>query len=59
MLPVMQMVPEPAVSTFIQLTWPTEQALQVMELWQAWAPNAPDAMSSDLQVLQSGEPVPV
>lgn len=45
-----QMYPQPNTTTFINLAWPISQAVPVMQAWQAWAPTAPNEMTSNLQI---------
>ena len=40
--------------TCFKLTWPYTQAAAAIELWQDWAPNAPDELAASLLVNASG-----
>jgi FAD/FMN-containing dehydrogenase len=42
-------VPAPAATGF-HLVWPHTAAVSMIEAWQAWAPDAPDALAASLIV---------
>jgi FAD/FMN-containing dehydrogenase len=46
-------VPAPRTACF-HLTWPRQQAADVMDAWQRWAPDAPDEVAASLLVTASG-----
>lgn len=48
-------VPQPAATAF-HLTWPDAQAATVVDAWQAWAPEAPDALSASLLASVPADP---
>jgi FAD/FMN-containing dehydrogenase len=45
--------------TCFKLTWPYRQAAAAIELWQAWAPDAPDELAASLLVNATGFEEPV
>ena len=47
-------VPAPAATTF-HLAWPGDAAAAVVEAWQEWAPDAPDALDANLRVVAAGD----
>lgn len=47
-------VPEPAATNF-RLSWPYEQAAEVVEAWQGWAPTGPDELAASLKVTASDD----
>jgi FAD/FMN-containing dehydrogenase len=46
-------VPAPRIACF-HLTWPREQAAELIAAWQRWAPDAPDEVAASLLVTSSG-----
>ncbi|MFG1911263.1 FAD-binding oxidoreductase [Kribbella sp. NPDC048928] len=42
-------VPSPAATRF-RITWPRDRAAEVIDAWQAWAPDAPDDLTACLTV---------
>lgn len=45
----MQLFPVPSTTVVLRLTWPLEEAVTLMQLWQDFAPSAPDELSSELE----------
>jgi FAD/FMN-containing dehydrogenase len=46
-------VPAPPTTVF-HLTWPREQAAEIVAAWQAWSPDAPDEVAASLLVTSTG-----
>jgi FAD/FMN-containing dehydrogenase len=57
---VLGTVPAPKV-TNVHLSWPFSHAAEVIEAWQAWAPDAPDELAASLKLTEPGgdDPAPV
>ena len=47
-------VPVPEITNF-HLKWPFHRALQIIEAWQHWAPNAPGELAASLKVTATGD----
>lgn len=54
LLQMLQLVPAPEQTVFILLYYPPEQMATVFDIWQRWAPHAPDALTCELQLQGSG-----
>ncbi|MFL6075780.1 MAG: FAD-binding protein [Mycobacteriales bacterium] len=52
---VFDTVPAPDATGF-HLTWPHRRATGVIEAWQGWAPDAPDALAASLVVSTAADP---
>jgi len=52
----LQTVPVPETTTF-HLSWPAEAVPALIEAWQHWSPDAPDALSASLLVTAGPDPV--
>lgn len=52
---VFRVHPLPRVASYFDVTWPWSAADEAIAAWQAWAPHAPDAVTSILH-LNSGSP---
>jgi FAD/FMN-containing dehydrogenase len=50
-------VPEPQATVF-RLTWPIEQAAELLAAWQIWSPDGPDALAASLLVSTDATGVP-
>ena len=48
-------VPEPTVTVF-RLVWPDEHAEAVLDAWQSWSPDTPDATAASLLVTAPADP---
>lgn len=57
---VLGTVPAPDV-TNVHVSWPFSHAADVIQAWQAWAPDAPDELAASLKLTEPGgdEPAPV
>jgi FAD/FMN-containing dehydrogenase len=57
---VLGTVPAPNVAN-VHLSWPFSHAAEVIEAWQAWAPDAPDELAASLKLTEPGgdDPAPV
>jgi FAD binding domain/Berberine and berberine like len=57
---VLGTVPAPNM-TNVHLSWPFSHAAEVIEAWQAWAPDAPDELAASLKLTEPGgdDPAPV
>ena len=49
-------VPVPAEITNVHLAWPLERAVELIDTWQQWAPQAPDELAASLKVTATGDP---
>ncbi len=52
---VFRTVPAPRAVNF-HLAWDFDQAIDVIEAWQTWAPTAPDELAASLKLIASGDP---
>jgi FAD/FMN-containing dehydrogenase len=52
---VLATVPAPAATSF-HLVWPYASAAAVIGVWQAWAPDGPDALAASLLLTATGDP---
>ena len=48
-------VPAPPAVNF-HLAWDWDQAVDVVEAWQSWAPSGPDELAASLKLIASGDP---
>ena len=53
---VLRALPAPPVATSIHLTWPHEHASALLAAWQAWSPDAPDALAASLLLTAGPDP---
>jgi FAD/FMN-containing dehydrogenase len=51
---VFRALPAPAATVF-HLTWPPAAAASVVQVWQAWAPAAPDELDATLRLTAAGD----
>ncbi|MGA9598391.1 MAG: FAD-binding oxidoreductase [Acidimicrobiia bacterium] len=54
---VFRTMPAPHVTCF-HLTWPPSELSNVVDVWQGWAPTAPDALAASLLVTAAGDAAP-
>jgi FAD/FMN-containing dehydrogenase len=47
-------VPAPAATT-LHLRWPVDDAVAVIDAWQAWAPDGPDELAASLLAIAGGD----
>ena len=51
---IFRTVPVPEITNF-HLAWPFHRAVNVIDAWQGWSPNAPDELAASLKITVTGD----